>query len=227
MNAGPTDAALARCERVTVRVGADGTAILREVSCAVDPWQRIAVAGPSGSGKTTLLHVLAGLQPPSEGTVCWPALGRRRDWAPGTVLVSFQAPSLVSSLDVTENVALPLVLAGTPDREARRRALAELAGLDLDACAGQLPEELSGGQAQRVSLARALAGRPRLLLADEPTGQVDGGTGGRLMDALLAGVRAAGSALVVASHDPRVLDRLDVHWQVRDGRLTGTGEAGR
>ncbi|HSV65045.1 MAG TPA: ATP-binding cassette domain-containing protein [Mycobacteriales bacterium] len=210
-------APVVRCEQVSVRFGA--RTVLDAVCCAVDPGQRVAVMGPSGSGKTTLLHVLAGLQPATGGAVRWPTLGSPAGWAPGTVMVSFQAPSLVASLDAAENVALPLVLAGVPDREARQRALAELAGLDLAGLAAQLPEELSGGQAQRVSLARALAARPVLLLADEPTGQLDGTTGMALVRMLVERAHAAGSALVVATHDPQVQDLLDTRWSISDGRL--------
>jgi putative ABC transport system ATP-binding protein len=217
--------ALVRCQRVTVRFATQP--VLRAVSCVVCPSQRIAVIGPSGSGKTTLLHVLAGLQRPTEGQVDWSALGRREQWPPGTVMVSFQTPSLVGSLDVAENVALPLVLSGVADRQARTQALAELDRFGLAELAAQLPEELSGGQAQRVSLARAVAARPRLLLADEPTGQVDSRTGQHLMDTLLERTDALGAALVVATHDPQISDLLGTHWHLRDGQLDTAPAAGR
>jgi ABC-type lipoprotein export system ATPase subunit len=180
---------------------------------------RVALTGPSGSGKSTLLHLLAGLDEPTVGTVTWPALGERHQLRPGPVAVVFQGPSLLPPLDVAENVALPLLLAGVPAAEAAEAAGRALERLGLEDLSAKLPEELSGGQAQRVAVARALAGRPRLILADEPTGQLDHATGAAVVDALLETAAALGAALVVATHDPRVADRLSTRWTMDDGRL--------
>jgi ABC-type lipoprotein export system ATPase subunit len=180
---------------------------------------RLALTGPSGSGKSTLLHLLAGLDEPTAGTIRWPALGERRQLRPGPVGVIFQGPSLLPPLDVAENVALPLLLAGHSEAEAAGAARRALQRLGLDGLAGALPDELSGGQAQRVAVARVLAGQPRLILADEPTGQLDHEHGATVVDALLEAADATGAALVVATHDPRVAGRLPQRWSMADGRL--------
>ena len=212
---------LARCEGVarTYRAGAVATVALQGVSCCVRAGDRIAATGPSGSGKSTLLHLLAGLDTPTVGTVSWPALGSRSCLRPGPLAVVFQAPSLLAPLNVEENVALPLLLAGVSPADARARASDALAALGLEDLAAKLPEELSGGQAQRVAVARALASRPRLLLADEPTGQLDHANGTLVIDALLAAAEANGAALVVTTHDERVAARLPQRWRLDDGRL--------
>ncbi len=175
--------------------------------------------GPSGSGKSTLLHLIAGLETPTAGTIAWPALGDRASLRPGPVAVVFQGPSLLPPLDVLENVALPLVLRGAGEDEARERACAALALVEMTSLHAKLPEELSGGQMQRVAVARALAQRPRLLLADEPTGQLDHVTGAHIVDVLMLVAAETGAALVVSTHDPEVADRLDQRWPVIDGRL--------
>jgi putative ABC transport system ATP-binding protein/lipoprotein-releasing system ATP-binding protein len=200
--------------------GASATVALRPVDCAVAAGQRVALVGPSGSGKSTLLHLMAGLDRPTMGTVEWPALGPAEALRPGPVGVVFQGPSLLAPLTVLENVALPLVLGGETDAHARERARDALARLALGELAGKLPEELSGGQAQRVAVARALGGEPRLLLADEPTGQLDGASAAMVVDVLLAAAAHAGAALVVATHDPAVANRLDERWELHSGALT-------
>ena len=154
------------------------------------------------------------------GRVTWPALGERSSLRPGPVAVIFQGPSLLPPLDVAENVALPLLLAGRQENEATAAAHQALGRLGLEELAGKLPEELSGGQAQRVAVARALAGRPRLILADEPTGQLDHRNGAVVVDALLETAAALGAALVVATHDRLVADRFPQRWSMTDGRLT-------
>jgi predicted ABC-type transport system involved in lysophospholipase L1 biosynthesis ATPase subunit len=213
--------ALARCERVSRTFGSGPAAVvaLHEVTCQVPEGGLVAIVGPSGSGKSTLLHLLAGLDRPSRGLVDWPALGPRARLRPGPVAVVFQGPSLIPTLDVVENVSLPLLLAGAGPAEARTAAVAALERLGIGPLAAQLPEELSGGQAQRVAVARALAGRPRLLLADEPTGQLDVAAGRQVVDALLLAARELGAALVISTHDPAVAGRLDTTWRLEDGRL--------
>ncbi len=217
------DSVLVRCEHVT-RVYASGRSevtAVRDVSCAVSSGQRIGVVGPSGSGKSTLLHLVAGLEEPTSGTVTWPALGGQA-LRPGPVAFVFQSPSLLAPLDVTENVALPLLLAGTRPEIAGVEARRALAALDLDAVAQKLPEEISGGQAQRAAVARALTGSPRLIVADEPTGQLDHVTAAVVLDSLLAAAAMVDAAVVVATHDPAVAGRFELTWEMLDGRLIET-----
>ena len=190
---------------------------LVSATCDVVPGARIALVGPSGSGKSTLLHLMGGLETPTSGTVTWPALGSRERLRPEHVAFVFQTPSLIPSLSVVENVELPLLLAGKGG--ARSAALAVLDRIELSALADKLPEKLSGGQAQRVVVARALAYTPKLILADEPTGQLDGPTAAHLFDVWLAALEGTDTALIVATHDMRVADRLGEVWQMRFGRL--------
>ena len=202
--------------------GRAATVALHNATCDIWSGERIALMGPSGSGKSTLLHLMAGLEVPTSGEVTWPALGRRCDLRPGPVALILQGPSLLPPLDVTENVALPLMLGGLDAGEASEcahHALARLELLDLEA---KLPEELSGGQAQRVAIARALAQQPRLLLADEPTGQLDHATAAHIIEVLLDATQESDAALVVSTHDPAVAARLDQRWRVADGQLTVT-----
>jgi ABC-type lipoprotein export system ATPase subunit len=201
------------------------TVALQPIDCSVPDQARIAITGPSGSGKSTLLHLLAGLDDPTVGTVTWPLLGGRNTLRPGPVAVIFQGPSLLPALTVRENVALPLVLGGARDADARSAADAALLSLTLDELADKLPEEISGGQAQRVAVARALAGRPRLILADEPTSQVDRVNAAAVIDVLLSAAAEADAALVVATHDPLVAERLHERWPMHSGRLESQGPA--
>jgi ABC-type lipoprotein export system ATPase subunit len=196
---------------------------VHEATFTLTAGDTVALAGPSGSGKTTLLHLIAGLDAPTSGSIAWPALGDRRSLRPGPVAMAFQGPSLLLPLTVMENVALPMILAGHDQLEATAEALELLRMLEVDALADKLPEELSGGQSQRVAVARAFSGSPRLVLADEPTGQQDSATGGRLLEAILTVAVRHGIALVVATHDAAVAERLAAHWTMRDGTL-GTEE---
>lgn len=211
---------LVECRGVSRSFGRGDAEVLavRDVTAVVEPGQRIAVTGESGSGKSTLLHLMAGLDSPTAGTVAWPGLAVRAG-RPSGIGVVFQAPSLLPALDVTENVALPLLLADVSPDEARRRAEDALDSLELAGLRRAAPEELSGGQAQRVAIARVLAAAPALVLADEPTGRLDRRTATHVVDVLLAAVGALGAALVVSTHDPEVGARLDVRWAMTDGRL--------
>ncbi len=193
---------------------------LASATCTVRAGDRIAVVGPSGSGKSTLLHLLGGLDEPSSGTISWPALGARATLRPAHIAYVFQAPSLLPALSVVENVELPLLLLGELDvAAARASALEALGRLNMSDLAERLPEELSGGQAQRVGLARSLASRPRLLLADEPTGQLDHATARVVLDALLASIDNTPTALVVATHDSAVSSRMATIWRMQHGTL--------
>lgn len=189
------------------------------VSCTVAPGSRIALTGPSGSVKSTLLHLMAALEKPTSGTITWPALDEHAQGHPGRIGVVFQGPSLLPALDVAENVALPLLLADVDDREAARRAADALDLLKISELAEKLPEQLSGGQAQRVAVARVLASRPRLILADEPSGQLDHHAAHLVLDVLLQASDELDASLVVSTHDPVIAARLDTQWTMRDGRI--------
>jgi putative ABC transport system ATP-binding protein len=141
----------------------------------------------------------------------------------GEVGVIFKGPSLIPALDVSENIALPLVLEGLDAPEVAARVDHAIDQLGLRSMAHQLPEELSGGQSQRVAIARVLAQRPRLILADEPTGQLDHDTGQHVIDTLLQALDLLGAALVITTHDLSVIRRLDKIWFMHDGRLALEG----
>ncbi len=223
------DTAVVRTDRVTCcfGVGAATVVAVRGVSVTVAPHARIALTGPSGSGKSTLLHLLAGLQQPTAGVISWPGLERSDTIALERVGLIFQGRSLLPTLDVVENVRLPLLFAGVPEAEATARAGAALARVGIAELAGALPDALSGGQAQRVAVARVLAGAPRLILADEPTGQLDHAAAATVIDVLIEAADTLGAALIVSTHDPAIARRLPVEWAMRDGRLrpmTPSGE---
>jgi len=200
---------------------------LRGVSLAADPGELVAVRGRSGSGKTTFLNILGGLDHPTSGRVVINGHEvssmsedelvdvRRR-----SVAFIFQSFGLVPILSAAENVEIPLrlVKAEPRARDARVRELLELVG--LGGRAKHRPHELSGGEQQRVAIARALANRPRILLADEPTGQLDSETGHVIMMLLRDVVRTEGVTAVVATHDPVMLDVADRVLELRDGELS-------
>ena len=219
---GHTRDLLVSCENVARTFGSGEHAVVavHGATCKVFAGDRIALMGPSGSGKTTLLHLISGLDEPTVGTITWPALGERSMLRPGRLGVVFQSPSLMAPLDVLENVALPLLMVGMDRTTAAIAAQAALQRLGLSDLAAKWPEELSGGQAQRVAVARVLAGQPRLILADEPTGQLDHVTGGQVIDMLIQAADELGAALIINTHDPVVADRLPQQWSMADGRLT-------
>ena len=220
---------LVRCAGVarTFGAGAGAVVAVSGVSCSVVSGQSTALVGPSGCGKSTLLHLLAGLEHPTVGAVTWPSTGHSPWGRPREVGVVFQGPSLLAHLDVTENVALPLLLDGSSPTDARDRARESLDALGLGGLAHALPDTLSGGQAQRVAIARVLGARPQLVLADEPTGQLDGATGAHVVDVLLEAVARAGAAVVVTTHDPRVARRFDQVWRMSGGRLLDHDDSGQ
>jgi putative ABC transport system ATP-binding protein len=205
--------------------------VLTGVSLEVPAGQFLAIAGPSGSGKSTLLGLIAGLDRPTRGRIVVAgvdvtSLGEdelarfRRD----TIGYVFQSFHLIPTLTAAENVAVPLELGGEPGAAGRARAL--LAEVGLGARADHYPAQLSGGEQQRVAVARAIARRPRLLLADEPTGNLDSATGGRLIDLLLALRRSLGSTLVLVTHDPALARHADRVVALRDGRVESDEPAG-
>lgn len=192
---------------------------LLPVTCEVNFGDRIAIMGPSGSGKSTLLYLMAGLDLPTRGHVTWPAFASDGLARRPPIAMIFQGASLLIPLSVVENVALPLLLEDTPERDALACAHESLGLLDIDVLAEKLPEELSGGQAQRVAIARAVASGPLLMLADEPTSQLDAATAAHVVDVLLDAADATGAALVVATHDADIAARLDRVWSISDGLL--------
>ncbi|MBN9235562.1 MULTISPECIES: ABC transporter ATP-binding protein [Phyllobacteriaceae] len=181
--------------------------------------QRIALVGRSGSGKSTLLSLMAGLiDPDRSGSIEWSGFDETRPLQPHQIGMVFQSPSLLPTLNVIENVRLPIELIGgdasdcfDPMQALRCLSIAELAE--------KLPDQLSGGQMQRVAIARALVTRPKLLLADEPTGQLDQATAHDVVVALLTAVASTGAALVVATHDWIVAEKMDEQWAIDRGRL--------
>ena len=205
------------------------TRALRGIDLDVVAGEVLAVTGPSGSGKSTLLHVMAGVLVPDAGRVDYAAAmdeaerSRLRLAEFGFV---FQFGQLLPDLSALDNVTIPLLLARVPRRQALERAREQLAALGLDGHEGKLPTQLSGGQAQRVAVARALVTRPRILFADEPTGALDSLAAEQTMQALTSATRAAHAALVIITHDPRTAAYADREVVVRDGRLSaGTGIA--
>jgi putative ABC transport system ATP-binding protein len=199
---------------------------LRGVSLSASPGHLVAVRGRSGSGKTTLLNILGGLDRPTSGRVVIDghevsAMTEEElvDVRRRSVAFIFQAFGLVPILSAAENVEIPLrlVRAEARGRDARVRELLELVG--LGGRAKHRPHELSGGEQQRVAIARALANRPRILLADEPTGQLDSETGHVIMLLLRDVVRTEGVTAIVATHDPVMLDVADQVLELRDGEL--------
>jgi putative ABC transport system ATP-binding protein len=214
-------ASLVVCTDASRTFGSGRSAVVavRGTTAEVGGGARIGIAGASGSGKSTLLHLMAGLEAPTGGQVTWPSFSADPTERAQDIGVVFQSPSLVPALDVAENTGLALVLSGVEEQECAERVAEALELVGVSDLAGKLPEELSGGQAQRIAVARVLAQRPRLVLADEPTGQLDHTTGQHLIDVLLAATAHIGAALVVTTHDRSVLERLDTHWTMRQGQL--------
>jgi len=192
---------------------------LQHATCRIARGDRIALVGPSGSGKSTLLHLLAGLDDPTEGTITWPGLGDKSTLRPEKISFVFQAESLLAPLTVLENIEVPCLLGGSDAYTAREDASLLLNDLDLEVLAEKLPEEISGGQAQRAAVARSLITRPALIFADEPTGQLDHATARHLLDLLERRIAGTDTALVIATHDPFVAGRMKTQWKMEHGIL--------
>ena len=203
-------------------LGNDKITAIIDASCEVKAGDCIAVMGPSGSGKSTLLALMAQLDEPTEGQVSWVDFGTAQKLRPRHIGLAFQSPSLIPPLSVIENVETPLLILGDIEN-MRERAMAALDIVGLGTLADRLPEELSGGQAQRVGVARALVAGPELILADEPTGQLDQVTGQNLVAALLAHAEKTGAALVIATHDQAVARQMKSIWHTSHGELS-TGQ---
>ena len=206
--------------------GYAGRPILDGLDLSVAPGEFVAIIGESGSGKSTLLNLVAGLETPDAGTVCIggtdlaglddDARTRLRRRSIGFVFQSFH---VLPHLTVGQNVELPLVLLGAAVTDRRERTAAMLAAVGLADRAGSAPRELSGGELQRVAVARALVHRPALLLADEPTGNLDPDTAGAVLDLLVAEVRAAGAAGLLVTHSAAAAARADRVLELDHGRL--------
>ncbi|ATL93153.1 macrolide ABC transporter ATP-binding protein [Aeromonas sp. CU5] len=219
---------LIRLDAVSRRftLGGSEVAALDRVSLRVAEGEYLAVMGPSGSGKSTLLNVLGLLDRPDEGrywlggedtaTLSEPALAQLRGHRIGFVFQSFH---LISRLTARENVELPLMLCGIAPAERDRRSQQLLGELGLENRAGHRPAELSGGQRQRVAIARAMAMAPRLILADEPTGNLDSRSGEEVITLLEGLNREQGITLVVVTHDPRLGERAGRRILMNDGRI--------
>jgi len=198
---------------------------LRDVSLSIAAGDYLGVVGPSGCGKSTLLHVLGCVDVPTSGTLLFHDrdVGSLADTERSRLRLReigfvFQRFFLLPMLTAAENVELPQAEAGAPRAERRRRTMELLEYVGLAARADHRPSELSGGEMQRVAIARALANRPRLLLADEPTGELDQGTGEQIA-ALLDRLHADGTAVVVVTHDPAIAGRARRLLRMRDGRI--------
>jgi putative ABC transport system ATP-binding protein len=219
----PTGAPLLACHELVKSFGA--TAALNGASLELAAGEIVAVMGPSGSGKSTLLHCAAGILSPDAGEVIFngESVGgqsdaRRSELRRTQFGFVFQFGRLVPELSCSENVSLPLRLAGTRGREAAHRAGEWLERLEVTDVAAKLPGEVSGGQGQRVAVARALVTAPRVVFADEPTGALDSLNGERVMQLLTKAARETKAAVVLVTHEARVAAYADREVVVRDGR---------
>ena len=205
------------------------TRVLHDVDITVQLGEVVAIMGPSGSGKSTLLHVLAGLLRPDTGEVCLEGgrIDTLSERARSTLRLKrmgfvFQFGDLIPELTLAENVELPLRLTGTARRPARTRAMDMLSRLDIDQVAGRRVDEVSGGQAQRAAVARALVHRPAIVFADEPTGSLDTLAGELVLEALLNAARQESTAVVLVTHEPRVAAYADREVVLRDGLIVAS-----
>ncbi len=210
----------------TYRTGEDTLAVLSQANLVLQPGEIVALVAPSGTGKSTLLHLAGLLERPDGGAVLVdgrdagalpdPARTAIRRDAIGFV---YQFHHLLGEFSALENVVLPQLIAGKQRRQAETRGRSLLETLGLAARTGHLPGKLSGGEQQRVAIARALANAPKILLADEPTGNLDVGTSGLVFDALLATVRGQGVAALIATHNPELARRMDRRVTLEGGQV--------
>jgi putative ABC transport system ATP-binding protein len=214
----------------TFEEGNDRRSVLSDVSGVFNHGEYVALLGKSGSGKSTLLNLISGIDRPTKGEifvgeVCITSLGERERtlFRRDRIGFVFQFFNLIATLTVLENVTLPMELAGTQRRRANSEAMEMLSRVGLDDRQGEFPDRLSGGEQQRVAIARALAHNPDLVLADEPTGNLDEETGERVIQLLLELTRYAGKSLVVATHSPDIASPADRVFRIHEGALLETG----
>lgn len=209
---------------LTLKGNAGEVEVLRNLTLSVKEAEKLAVIGPSGSGKTSLLMLIAGLEKPSSGSieVCGLSLGEATQaeiarWRGAQVSIIFQSFHLIPTLTALENVSAPLELAGR--RDARQTARQSLELLGLGERLEHFPAEMSGGEQQRVAIARAFATKPRLLLADEPTGNLDRNTGKQVIDALFSLSAESGTSLILVTHDPELASRCERTIRLQSGTM--------
>ncbi len=228
LNTAPTGAPVIALENIVLNLtsAAGEVNILREVSLSVESGQTVGLVGPSGAGKTSLLMIVAGLEQPTAGRVIvggYDYDGRNEDdlarFRRGNVGIVFQDFHLIATMTALENVALPLEFAGEPDAFAR--AATALNAVGLQARVAHYPGQLSGGEQQRVALARAFVSNPTLLLADEPTGNLDQDTGDRVIDLMFALAAKHNTTMLLITHDPAIAQRCDRIIRIIDGRIAG------
>lgn len=205
---------------------------VREATFTVNPGERIALVGPSGSGKSTLLNLLGGLDRPTGGRLVVDGhnLSAAKDkeaaaYRQSSVGMIFQSFNLLTHLTAMQNVLLPAVLAGTSRAEALRRAAELFDRVKLADQRRRMPDELSGGEQQRVAIVRALMNKPRVLLADEPTGNLDSATGLEVMKLLLETTESSHAALMIVTHDEHIAGLMQRKLTITDGRLRAEGGA--
>ena len=215
----------------TYQIGDVKTDALRGVNLTVDKGEFTAIAGPSGSGKSTLLHLMGGLDKPTSGEVYLndrriDQLGKQESAALRLEHLGFvfQAYNLIPVLTALENAAFVLELRGVGKREREAKALESLRALGVEAFAERKPNQLSGGQQQRVAVARALAAEPEIILADEPTANLDSKSGAQLIEIMKRLNRDKGTTFVFSTHDPRLLEHVTRTVTVEDGRVVGAAE---
>jgi len=208
------------------RSGDSDLQVLRSADLTLHAGEIVALVAPSGTGKSTLLHLAGLLERPDAGVVL--VDGRDAGQLPDADRTAirrdrigfvYQAHHLLAEFTAAENIVLPQMVAGRPRRAARERAMTLLTAFGLPARAGHLPGKLSGGEKQRVAIARALANAPGVLLADEPTGNLDVGTSNVVFEELLRMVRSEGVAALIATHNPDLASRMDRRVTLRDGRI--------
>jgi len=199
---------------------------VKEISLNIAAGEFVAITGPSGSGKTTLMHILGCMLLPTGGSyrlmgeeIANQPANRLADWRNTTIGFVFQNYNLLPRVSALDNVALPLIYGGVSGKERRQRAMQALGSVGLENRAGHAPNELSGGEQQRVAIARAIIMQPRLLLADEPTGNLDQANGRRIMDQL-AGLTEKGITVVYVTHDQALVKMAGRVIRLVDGRLS-------
>ena len=211
--------------------GKNEVPVLKDVTFSVEKGEYLAIMGPSGSGKTTLMNLIGCLDKPSSGTYLLEGqdVGSKKedelaDLRNKYIGFVFQNFYLLPKMNAVENVALPLMYAGVPKKERLQRAEAALESVGLSDRMKFLPNQLSGGQCQRIAIARAMAGNPTLLLADEPTGALDTASGEMVME-LFETINQKGTTIIMITHEPSIAEMAKKIYRIRDGMLD-TGEGG-